>query len=166
MVLNSTDTVPGAVYCTRHSLISDQQRAPRSAQQCSWIPNQYCCAWERAVFGGGMPPALTVGWGSVGSDQTINSPRVSSSTHTNTHTHTTNTFSINDKDHLKPHALYIHTRVHTRLRKQFIVKTPLYDLFYSLSLSHTHTHQYTYISMYSTRRSRTPDKQHAPHTAQ
>ena len=32
---------------TRRSRISDQQRATRAAQKCSWIPNQHGCAWER-----------------------------------------------------------------------------------------------------------------------
>jgi len=32
MVINSTEPVPGAVYTTRRSRISDQQRAPRVVQ--------------------------------------------------------------------------------------------------------------------------------------
>ena len=67
-VIFRCEPVPGAVCSTRHSRISDQQRAPRAAQQCSWIPNQHGrCAWERAVFARGMPLANTAGWGSVGS---------------------------------------------------------------------------------------------------
>ena len=47
MVVNGAEPVPGAVCSTRRSRISDQQRAPRAAQQCSWIPNQHGrCAWE------------------------------------------------------------------------------------------------------------------------
>ena len=56
MVINGAETVPGVVCSTRRSRISDQQRAPRAAQQCSWIPNQHGCEWQRA-FAGGMPPA-------------------------------------------------------------------------------------------------------------
>jgi len=59
--------VRGAVCSTRRSQLSDQQRAPRAAQQCSWIPNQHGCAWERAVFTGGMLPVHTAGRGSVAS---------------------------------------------------------------------------------------------------
>ena len=57
MVVNGVEPVPGAVCSTRRSRISDQQRAPRAGQQCSWIPNQHGCAWERAVFAWSMPTA-------------------------------------------------------------------------------------------------------------
>jgi len=67
MVVNSAEPVPGAVCSTRRSRISNQQPAPRAAQQCSWIPNQHGCAWERAVFVGGLPLVHTAGLGSVGS---------------------------------------------------------------------------------------------------
>ena len=71
MVVNSAEPVPGTVCSTRRSRISDQQCAPRAALQCSWIPNQHGCGWhgcvcKRDVFAGGMPPALTAGWGSLG----------------------------------------------------------------------------------------------------
>ena len=67
MVVNGAEPVRGAVCSTRRSQLSDQQRAPRAAQQCSWIPNQHGCAWERAVFTGGMLPVHTAGRGSVAS---------------------------------------------------------------------------------------------------
>jgi len=57
MVVNGVEPVPGAVCSTRRSRISDQQRAPRAAQQCRRIPNQHGCAWERAVFARSMLPA-------------------------------------------------------------------------------------------------------------
>jgi len=57
MVVNCAESVPGAECSTRRNRISDQQRAPRAAQQRSWIPNQHGCAWERAVSAGGMPQA-------------------------------------------------------------------------------------------------------------
>ena len=57
MVVNGVEPVPGAVCSTRRSRISDQQRAPRAAQQCRRIPNQHSCALERAVFAGGIPLA-------------------------------------------------------------------------------------------------------------
>ena len=55
MVVNCAESVPGAECSTRRNRISDQQRAPRAAQQRSWIPNQHGCAWERAVFAGACP---------------------------------------------------------------------------------------------------------------
>ena len=58
IVVNGAEPVPSAAVCsTRRGRISDQQRAPRAAQQRSWIPNQHGCAWERAVSAGGMAQA-------------------------------------------------------------------------------------------------------------
>jgi len=90
IVVNCAEPVPSTVCSTRCSRISNQQRGPRAARQCSWIPNQHGCAWERAVFAGDMPLAPTAGWGSVGLALATDSPRVSSSTHKDTHTRTTN----------------------------------------------------------------------------
>mmetsp|Transcript_45020 Transcript_45020/g.37929 ORF Transcript_45020/g.37929 Transcript_45020/m.37929 type:complete len:106 (+) Transcript_45020:448-765(+) len=56
-VVHGAGPVPGAVCATRRSRIPDKQRAPRSARQRSWIPNQHGCAWERGKSAGGQPPA-------------------------------------------------------------------------------------------------------------
>jgi len=98
MIINGAEPVPGAVCSTRRSQTPVKQRTPRAARQCSWIPDQHSCAWERAVCAGSMPPAHTAGRGSVGSALATDSPRVSSQTytHTQTPTHTrSRTFSIN-----------------------------------------------------------------------
>jgi len=60
MVAHGAEPVPGAVCATRRSRISDQQRAPRAAQQRSWILNQHGCAWERAVSAEGLTPADSI----------------------------------------------------------------------------------------------------------
>jgi len=57
--------MPSAVCSTRRSRTPNKQRTPRAAQQCSWIPDQHCCAWEQAVCAWSMPPVHTAGWGSV-----------------------------------------------------------------------------------------------------
>ena len=38
LVVNGAEPVPGAMCATRRSRISDQQRAPPTAPQRSWIP--------------------------------------------------------------------------------------------------------------------------------
>ena len=66
MVLHSAEPVPSAVCSTRHSQTPNKQLSPHAVQQCSWIPDQHCCAWEQAVCARSMLPAHTAGWGSVG----------------------------------------------------------------------------------------------------
>ena len=64
-VVNGAEPVPGAVCSTRRSRISDQQRAPRAAQQCRWIPNQHGCVSEPCLPG--ACPRQTYLWNSKNS---------------------------------------------------------------------------------------------------